>query len=381
MSSRNINFNYIQLIIKNRILNGLYTMYSEITKYYNSLVDSNKVNNMTISIDDLIKKSLQGIPNLSISSIENEFKLIITENNLTEEVYDELFYGVFLEIVNSISDNKDFIKNIKPQLQNINKYDFIKKCYIQISKIILQNEYFYLINIKNNSFSDNVAYSEMIKECILETFYNCINLKNIIPYSKKFKDDIEHEVKDYTNDLNELKQQIKIVSDNLTLLKNNINNYVPPQQITETKIDLPSIDIPIGPNVHNEQQNNVTKEDSLQKNNIVSEKENNQEIQNKTETILKNIMILSDQKEQENKEQPEQQKEDNQQIKNESEDINKLINDEIQSKMNTIEPIEQTGGENKKEQKDESEDIIESMNLEESIDPNNIDIDSFLNKI
>lgn len=449
MSSRNINFNYFQLIIKNRIISGLYSIYNDITNFYNSLINSNKVNNNTISINDLIKKSLQNIPDLGQNLIEKEFKLILTENNLTEEVFDEIFYGIFLDIVYSISDNKDFIKHIKPQLQNINKYDFIKKCYIEITRIILQNEYIYLINFKNNTLTDNVAYNELIKDCILESIYNCINLKNIVPYSKKFKDVeiIPEKPKDYTNDLNELKQQIKVVSDNLTLLKNNINNYVPPQHMTETKIDIPSIDIPIGRNVFNEQNIEPKKEvesSEIKKIDVpdIKPDENVQQDtnpQDKTEAILKNIMILSDENppnqvnepeikptnepdndqkvnedllnqlnkpvdepikpennnslvNQLNKQDNEQtnKPELNQDIKpnNDIDDINKLIQTELQSKMKDTQPVnlenipkeeKQEGGD--KKIKEDSDNIIESLNLEESLDANNIDIDSFLNKI
>ena len=427
MTSKNINFDYFQLIIKNRIFNGLYSIYSDINNVYNSLVDNNKVNNKTISIDDLLKKALQNIPDLGQNLIEREFKLILTENNLTEDIFDEIFYGIFLNIVYSISDNKDFIKHIKPQLQNINKYDFIKKCYIEISRIILQNEYIYLINNKNNTLLDNVAYNEIIKDCIIKTIYNCINLKNIIEYSKKFIDvEVKPEKpKDYTNDLNELKLQIKAVSDNLILLKNNINNYVPPQHMTETKIDIPSIDIPVGRNVFNEQTALSKKEvesSEIKKNDEPDIKPveilQDTNPQDKTEAILKNIMILSEPKTNEPDDKPTQLNEpvnkpenqtnnfvddkpyqlndpvnepENQINKPEKEpkinqqnqdndnedDINKLIQTEIQNKMNEKETQEET---NKKINND-SDNIIESLNLEDSIDPNNIDIDSFLNKI
>lgn len=465
MTSKNINFNYFQLIIKNRIINGLYSIYSDINNVYNSLVSSNKVNNQTISIDDLFKKALQNIPDLGQNLIEKEFKLILTENNLTEEVFDEIFYNIFLNIVYSISDNKDFIKHIKPQLQNINKYDFIKKCYIEISRIILQNDYIYIINIKNNTLLDNVAYNEIIKECVIKSIYNCINLKNIIEYSKKFKDiEVKPEKpKDYTNDLNELKLQIKTVSDNLTLLKNNINNYVPPQHITETKIDLPSIDIPVGRNVFNEQTVLSKKEvesSEIKKNDVSDIKPveilQDTNPQDKTEAILKNIMILSEQKENEPNNKPIQLDEpvneqktkqiinliDDKSIQNEQinepetkqninqlihlnesdnkqeinqiikpvneqetkqninieinqqnqendemDDINKLIQTELQNKMNKINENEkenkkesQEGSSNKK-LNEYSDNIIESLNLEESINPDNLDIDSFLNKI
>lgn len=447
MSIRNINFNYFQVIIKNRIISGLYSIYTDINNVYNSLIDSNKVNNKTISIDDLIKKALQNIPDLNQNLIEKEFKLILTENNLTEEVFDEIFYGIFLSIVYSVSDNKDFIKNIKPQLQNINKYDFIKKCYIEITRIILQNEYIYLINFKNNTLTDNVAYNKIIKECIIISIYNCINLKNIVEYSKKFKDVeiIPEKPKDYTNDLNELKQQIKVVSDNLTLLKNNINNYVPPQHMTETKIDIPSIDIPVGRNVFNEQ--NITPKKEVESSEIKKEDEINIKLneviqpeintQEKTEAIINNLMILSENNqqnqinepeinqidEQNNKQEinqvnetvnkltnePEIKQEINQvneqeikpdinQIDNkpndEPNDINKIIQTEIQNKINIINDtqpdeqkilqlpteIKQKGG-TSKNINEESDNIIQSLDLEASIDPNNIDIDSFLNKI
>jgi len=474
MTSKNINLNYFQLIIKNRIISGLYSIYSDINNVYNSLVNSNKVNNKTISIEDLLKKALQNIPDLSQNLIEKEFKLILTENNLTEEVFDEIFYGIFLNIVYSISDNKDFIKHIKPQLQNINKYDFIKKCYIEISRIILQNDYIYIINIKNNTLLDNVAYNEIIKECVIKSIYNCINLKNIIEYSKKFKDvEVKPEKpKDYTNDLNELKLQIKTVSDNLTLLKNNINNYVPPQHMTETKIEIPSIDIPVGKNVFNEQATLSKKEvesSEIKKNDIPDIKpvEILQDINplDKTESVLKNIMILSEKENEPNNKpiqldetvndpetkqninlindnsikneqinEPETKQDINQLIHlnepnnkqeinqinkpvneldtkpvnepeikptNEQEtkqdinieidqqnkenddmdDINKLIQTELQNKMNKINEKEpQEGGANKKLNED-SDNIIESLNLEESINPDNLDIDSFLNKI
>ena len=469
MTSKNINFNYFQLIIKNRIISGLYSIYTDINNVYNSLVSSNKVNNKTISIEDLLKKALQNIPDLNQNLIEKEFKLILTENNLTEEIFDEIFYGIFLGIVYSISDNKDFIKHIKPQLQNINKYDFIKKCYIEISRIILQNDYIYIINIKNNTLLDNVAYNEIIKDCVIKSIYNCINLKNIIEYSKKFKDvEVKPEKpKDYTNDLNELKLQIKTVSDNLTLLKNNINNYVPPQHMTETKIDIPSIDIPVGKNVFNEQATLSKKEvesSEIKKNDVSDIKPveilQDTNPQDKTEAILKNIMILSEQKENEsnndkpiqlnelinepetkqiinlNNDKPNQneqinepeskqdinkinepdnnpeinqdnkleKQEINQIIKavNEPEtkqdinininqqnqnnddidDINKLIQTELQNKMNKINEKEppQEGGANKKIN-DDSDNIMESLNLEESLNPDNLDIDSFLNKI
>ena len=70
-------------------------------------------------------------------------------------------------------------------------------------------------------------------------------------------------------------------------------------------------------------------------------------------------------------------------------DINKLIQTELQNKINDTRPNDQEtlpikekqeGGDNKKIV-EESDNIIESLNLDASIDPNNIDIDSFLDKI
>ena len=72
--------------------------------------------------------------------------------------------------------------------------------------------------------------------------------------------------------------------------------------MTETKIDIPSIDIPVGRNVFNEQNIAPKKEvesseiKKMDEPDIKPEENVQQDInpQDKTEAILKNIMILSD---------------------------------------------------------------------------------------
>lgn len=277
MNSQNIDFNYFLIINKIGMQTGLYTIYKQADLLYQKL----KTSQTKYTMDIIIKKCLEDISTLQQDSLILEYNRILKETNTTKEIYDMLFYNALLNIIKTISVNEVFIKSIIPQLNTINKLEFIKLCYIEISRYILTRNLMYIININENDIQTNYVLSNIIEQCIYTSLFKILNLNNIIDYSKKFK-----ETKDNINEtITNLSDQISKLSNDITIIKNRIQE-LNIQQVNipkDSPLNIPKIVIPLNnQSINTQEETAENKETEIMMNDILI---NSEEKNNKSESI------------------------------------------------------------------------------------------------
>lgn len=340
MNSQNIDFNYFLIINKIGMQTGLYTIYKQADLLYQKL----KTSQTKYTMDIIIKKCLEDISTLQQDSLILEYNRILKETNTTKEIYDMLFYNALLNIIKTISVNEVFIKSIIPQLNTINKLEFIKLCYIEISRYILTRNLMYIININENDIQTNYVLSTIIEQCIYTSLFKILNLNNIIDYSKKFK-----ETKDNINEsIINLSNQISKLNNDIITIKNRIQE-LNIQQVNipkDSPLNIPKIVLPLNnQSINTQEETAENKETEIMMNDILinSEGKNNESESisikspevpkkiNDEENILDKIIDSPNEKEQETSkiEQDEQNKEqDNNELSDTSSINNKSIDNE-----------------------------------------------------
>lgn len=355
MNSQNIDFNYFLIINKIGIQTGLYTIYKQADLLYQKL----KTSQTKYTMDIIIKKCLEDISTLQQDSLILEYNRILKETNTTKEIYDMLFYNALLNIIKTISVNEVFIKSIIPQLNTINKLEFIKLCYIEISRYILTRNLMYIININENDIQTNYVLSNIIEQCIYISLFKILNLNNIIDYSKKFK-----ESKDNINEsIINLSNQISKLNNDIITIKNRIQE-LNIQQVNipkDSPLNIPKIVLPL-----NNQSINT------------QEKTAENEINNKeTEIMMNDILINSEEKNNESESISIKSPEVSKQINDEENILDKNI-DSLNEKEQETPKIEQDE-QNKEQDKNELSDILSINN--KTTDNEELNIDDFLNNL
>ena len=347
------NLKYFQIITKKSIINGLNSIYIDAINLYNKSSNFNKPH-----FNIIIKKFLNGITNLKDESYEIELNKICTNNNISLDVYQSLFYNILLNNIKEISDNPQFIENIKSQLTTIKIIDFIKYCYMDIAAYLLNNELYNLLNISKNSQIDNFILSNQIDQIIIVSLYKLLNLDSIINYSKQFKDITEEDKKEenellienITKQINNITIEIKNMQQDL---HNEIKNIKLNKEIQEQiPVNIPIIDIPV---------NNPSKYSIKAENNNEIKEENNEVINDKpinNETKEENNEVIND------KPINNEIKEENNEIKEENNEVinDKPINNEIKEENNEIKEENNEIKEENNEIKEENNEIKEENN-------------------
>lgn len=340
MNSQNIDFNYFLIINKIGMQTGLYTIYKQADLLYQKL----KTSQTKYTMDIIIKKCLEDISTLQQDSLILEYNRILKETNTIKEIYDMLFYNALLNIIKTISVNEVFIKSIIPQLNTINKLEFIKLCYIEISRYILTRNLMYIININENDIQTNYVLSTIIEQCIYTSLFKILNLNNIIDYSKKFK-----ETKDNINEsIINLSNQISKLNNDIITIKNRIQE-LNIQQVNipkDSPLNIPKIVLPLNnQSINTQEETAENKETEIMMNDILinSEGKNNESESisikspevpkkiNDEENILDKVIDSPNEKEQETSkiEQDEQNKEqDNNELSDTSSINNKSTDNE-----------------------------------------------------
>lgn len=358
-----VNFKYFQIITKKTILTGLYSIYTDAINLYNK---SNSFNKPNFNI--ILKKFLNGIMILNEDSYNIEINKICTNNNISLEVYQTIFYNILLDNIKSFSSNEKFIKSISTQIKTVKLTDFIRYCYVDISTYLLNNELYDILNVKENKQIDNYILSHQIDQIIITSLYKVLNLESIINYSKQF---IEDENKKSDNDilLENITQQINKLSLDIKNIQDDLHNEI--QNIKLTKdiqeqipVNIPTIDIPI---------NNPSK---YSINNTVSKSPINIEENKEIEQINNNNNI------------PDIiNKDDIKQEINNTPDLinNEEQNDKLTDKQENIQDDKQDNKTNDKQTTDMLKNILQVEN--NSIDINGggqnsvTDLDDFLNEL
>lgn len=351
MNSQNIDFNYFLIINKIGMQTGLYTIYKQADLLYQKL----KTSQTKYTMDIIIKKCLEDISTLQQDSLILEYNRILKETNTTKEIYDMLFYNALLSIIKTISVNEVFIKSIIPQLNTINKLEFIKLCYIEISRYILTRNLMYIININENDIQTNYVLLTIIEQCIYTSLFKILNLNNIIDYSKKFK-----ESKDNINEsIINLSNQISKLNNDIITIKNRIQE-LNIQQVNipkDSPLNIPKIVLPL-----NNQSINTQEETAENK---------------ETEIMMNDILINSEEKNNESES-----------ISIKSPEVPKKINDEENiSDKNIDSPNEKEQETSKIEQNEQNkeQDINELSDTSsinnKSTDNEELNIDDFLNNL
>lgn len=351
MNSQNIDFNYFLIINKIGMQTGLYTIYKQADLLYQKL----KTSQTKYTMDIIIKKCLEDISTLQQDSLILEYNRILKETNTTKEIYDMLFYNALLNIIKTISVNEVFIKSIIPQLNTINKLEFIKLCYIEISRYILTRNLMYIININENDIQTNYVLSTIIEQCIYTSLFKILNLNNIIDYSKKFK-----ETKDNINEtITNLSDQISKLSNDITIIKNRIQE-LNIQQVNipkDSPLNIPKIVIPL-----NNQSINTQEETAENK---------------ETEIMMNDILINSEGKNNESESISIKSSEVPKKINNEENILDKIIDspNEKEQETSKIEQNEQNEEQDNNELSDTSSIDIKPTNDKD------LNIDDFLNNL